>query len=98
MMEKIQKMVASKKTQFFLSQYGIELKHFLPGRVRIGIPNWRTQEEKLYNLINELRADPDITSVEFTETSGTALIYFNKDAMLQNEAQHRLLTIIKKYA
>lgn len=97
MLEQIQNKIASKKVEALLKKHGLQVKHFLPGRIRIAMPNWQANEAKVLSLIEEMKNDPDITSVEFTKETGTVLIYFNKDAITHPTTLNRWKTTIKKY-
>lgn len=80
-----------------LKRYGLQLKHFIPGRVRFAMPDWQANEAKVLSLIEEMKNDSDVISVEFTKETGSILIYFNKDALNQSDTLNRWKTIIKKY-
>ena len=97
MLEIIQNTLIRKKVEHLLTQYGLELKHFLPGRLRVVILDWRSREEMVLDLLSEIKNDADVISVEFTKETGSVLIYFNKEAMNQPKVLNRWKTKIEKY-
>ncbi|MED4351942.1 hypothetical protein P9265_06275 [Schinkia azotoformans] len=86
-----------KRIESLLRKYGIQVKHSLPGRIRLGFPGWKEREEKVLRLIEEMKLDPDIASIEFTKETGSALIYFNQNSDNQSNSFNRWLSIIEKY-
>ena len=97
MLEIIQNTIIRKKVDNLLNAYGLELKHFLPGRLRVVILDWQSREEMVLDLISEIKNDADVTSIEFTKETGSVLIYFNKEAMNKPEVLNRWKTKIEKY-
>jgi len=80
-----------------LKPYGLELKHFVPGRLRVAMPNWKSREREVRRLMEEMEQDPDVNYVEFTEITGSLLIEYNKEATLDKAILTRWKGIISKY-
>ncbi|MGD6818752.1 HMA2 domain-containing protein [Metabacillus sp. 84] len=87
----------AKRMNTVLQRNGVFLKHFIPGRMRLLFPNWRDYEKRMWMLIEEMKQDPDIHSIDFTKETGSALILFNPEAAAQPLALKRWLRVIEKY-
>ncbi len=98
MIKKIHNKLVNKKIESILRKYGIQVRHALPGRIRLGFPEWKTNEDKVLLLMSEMALDPDITSIEFTKETGTALILYKHEAINQSDSITRWLSIIEKYS
>ena len=97
MVETIQKLVTKKTGAALLEKHGIEVIHYLPGRVRVKVLNWQAREGQLMGLLQEAREDPEIISATFTKETGSALIHYNKDAVKKISTLHRWKTVVEKY-
>ena len=97
MLDKIKNTMARKQVEVLLKEYGLELKHFLPGRVRVAIVNWQGREKLILNLLEEIKNDPDVISMDFTKETSTVLIYYNKKAIHNPMTVNRWKAQIKKY-
>ncbi len=90
--------ISQKKIQSALTKYDIELKHFLPGRVRVQVLHWKEREQILQTLLDDIRNDQSIYSVEFTSESGSVLIHYDYEASKLQETQKRWLSVLQKYS
>lgn len=97
MLTKVKELVIRKKITSLLKKYHVELKHYTPGRVRVKLANWRNKRETLQNLIKDLELDADVESIEFTEQTGSILIYFNENALMNPQTHNRWIHIFEKY-
>jgi len=97
MLETLKEAALKLAAQKMLAPYGLELKHYVPGRLRVVVHNWQTREQELRRLIGEMENDPDVRVVTFTEATGSLLIEFNKDAAFSQEILNRWKGIISKY-
>ena len=80
-----------------LETYGIELKHYLPGRLRVVIRNWHINAEQLFAFAEEMERDPAIHSIAFTKETGSVLIHFAPQAIQDRAVVDRWLRIFQKY-
>lgn len=87
----------TRRVNTLLQRNGIFLKHYIPGRMRLSFPNWRDNEKNMWLLIDEMKQDPDIHSIEFTKETGSALILFKPESAAQPLSIKRWLKIIEKY-
>jgi len=97
MLENLKKNLGQMTAQKLLKNYGLELKHFTPGRVRLAMPSWQTREADIRRLLQEMKADPDVTGVEFTEVSGSILIQYKPEAPKNPATVARWRRILEKY-
>lgn len=98
MIEEMRKTITKKMLELELKRFGIELKHYIPGRVRIGLKNWQFKEDTIKKIIEDLSADPDIISIAYTPETATVLIYYNHQAVMQESTQNRWFSFYKKYS
>lgn len=97
MIEVIKNTVIQQMIQSFSKKHGLEILHFLPGRIRVKILDWKSREEKLNSLLKEMESDPDISSVSFTPETGTLLVTFRKEAIADKDSLRRWKNVAKKY-
>ncbi|APH04861.1 HMA2 domain-containing protein [Bacillus weihaiensis] len=98
MLTKIKNTLVHTKIEKLLKKYEIIVKHYLPGRIRLGFSEWEEKSESVITMLDELRKDPDIYSIEFTKETGSVLILFNKEEMNNRSTLERWLRTIEKYA
>lgn len=98
LLKNIKEKISRKKVECILHKYGIELQHYIPGRVRLRILQWEDREQVVQNLLNDMRADCDLTLVEFTPVTGSVVIYYDCEASKLQETQNRWLSILQKYS
>ena len=97
MLQGISGMIISKNIEKNLLAYGVQVVHFLPGRLRVKLHNWKSREVLLACLIEELRMDKTVTSVHFTKETGTALILYDHSSV-NGETLKRWIGLFQKYA
>lgn len=97
MLTKIKELVIRKKIKHLLKKYDVELTHYTPGRIRVKLFNWENKREMLQQLIGELETDVDVESIEFTEQTGSVLIFYNQIALKDPSAHTRWMLIFEKY-
>ncbi|MGM9928914.1 MAG: HMA2 domain-containing protein [Bacillus sp. (in: firmicutes)] len=97
MFEQLKLVVTRKAVEHELKKYGLELKHYIPGRVRIGLVNWKDKQDVLEKLLADLESDPDIQSVTYTKETSSVLIYYNHQAIKQEQTQRNWYSIMQKY-
>lgn len=97
MIAKLKEFAIRQQLAKHLDTYHIELKHYLPGRLRIVINNWRRNEGQIMQLAEELKQDPDVQSIAFTKETGSVLIHFNPEAIQNRVVIERWLRVFQKY-
>lgn len=97
MLQQIKEIIIKKNLEKTLMPYGIQIVHFIPGRLRVKLHEWKKREGHLISLITDLRMDKSITSVHFTKETGTALIHYDHSSVNEETVQ-RWVKLFKKYA
>lgn len=97
LLDHIYQAIQNKKIEFLLKKHNIQLKHYLPGRIRLALLDWQSNEQQVNSLLQEINEDQDVTSVEFTKETGSLLIHFNHEAINNPNVLNRWLTTIQKY-
>lgn len=97
MLQQIKEMIIKKNLERALMPYGIQIVHFIPGRLRVKLHDWKSREGLLVSLITDLRMDKSVASVHFTKETGTALIYYDHSSVNEETVQ-RWVELFKKYA
>lgn len=98
MLKRITEKISQHKVESLLGDYGIELKHYVPGRVRLRIKQWELRKNSINELLLEMKNDQDIQSVDFTPETGSMLIYYNHEASQLKSTQKRWLSTLQKYS
>ena len=60
-----------------LGKYDIKLVHFIPGRIRLQSPRWKTNVALSEKVVKELQAHPLVFSVQQTLVSGSLVITYD---------------------
>lgn len=97
MLTKIKGFVVRNKVESLLNKHDVELLHYTPGRIRVKLLSWKNKEYMVQGLIDDLRKDQDVEAVEFTEQTGSVLIFFNHAALENPNAHGRWLHLFQKY-
>ena len=97
MLTKIKEQVIKKKVTSLLKKYDVVLKHYMPGRVRVVLSNWKDKKVLLHQLIADLKTDPDVISINFTEETGSVTIQFNQAEIVNPNTQQRWARIFEQY-
>lgn len=97
MLHKLKELAIRHKLSTLLERYHVELKHYMPGRVRVVIRNWRTNADQIMLFVEDLKKDSDVHSIEFTKETGSVLIHFNPDALENRQAMDRWMHIFNTY-
>ena len=59
----------------------LEVKHHIPGRIRMSCPNLKNNKDKSSDLINVCDKIPGIISTRINQTLGTILIEYNTNVL-----------------
>ncbi|MCL1948778.1 MAG: hypothetical protein FWF59_03500 [Turicibacter sp.] len=97
MFDNLKKNMSQMAIEKLLKTYGLQLKHFTPGRLRLAMPGWKSREGDLRKLLEEMKQDPDVSAVEFTEVTGSILIAYRESAPMEKAAIDRWRAILEKY-
>lgn len=97
MLTKIKGLVVRNRVENLLKKHNVELLHYTPGRIRVKLLSWKNKEHMVERLIHDLKKDPDVQSVKFTEQTGTILLFFNHAALENPNAHGRWLHLFHKY-
>ncbi len=60
-----------------LEKYDIKMMHFIPGRIRLQSPRWKTNVNLIGEIVKELQAQPLIFSVQPTSVTGSLVITYD---------------------
>ena len=76
-MVKIREFVLIKYIERKLGKYDIKILHFIPGRLRLQSPQWKTNVTLVEKLVKELQAQPLVFSVQPTPVTGSLVITYD---------------------
>ena len=76
-MVKIKEFVLIKYIERKLGKYDIKILHFIPGRLRLQSPQWKTNVTLVEKLVKELQAQPLVFSVQPTPVTGSLIITYD---------------------
>ncbi len=93
----LKEMMVRRNVEKALMSYGVQIIHFIPGRLRVKLHDWQHREQLLVNLIDDLRMDKSVASVHFTRETGTALIHYDHSTM-NDDTLKRWMRLFQKYA
>ena len=72
----------SKENNLLANFKGIlEVKHHIPGRIRMSCPNLKNNKDKSIDLVNVCDKIPGIISIRINENLGTILIEYDTDVL-----------------
>lgn len=97
MLAKLKEFAVRQHLVKLLDTYHIELKHYIPGRLRITIRNWHLNGDQILSFAKELEQDPAIHSIAFTKETGSVLIHFEPEAVQDRAVLERWMRIFQKY-
>ena len=60
-----------------LGKYDIKLVHFIPGRIRLQSPQWKTNVTLIDKVVKELQVQPFVFSVQQTLVTGSLVITYD---------------------
>ncbi|MCQ6276241.1 metal ABC transporter ATPase [Bacillus sp. V3B] len=60
-----------------LGKYDIKMVHFIPGRIRLQSPRWKTNTDLIEKIVNELQLQPLVFSVQSTLVTGSLVITYD---------------------
>lgn len=78
-----------------MTRHGIRLLDSGPGRIVVSIATWREFEREILQLIEELRYDPYIYEISFSD--GVAEVVYDEAGLADPAAIDRWLRILDKY-
>src|SRR3954470_3757036 len=64
-----------------MEKYGIQMVHFIPGRIRLQSFRWKTNVALFENVVKELQAQPMVFSVQPTLITGSLIITYDASYM-----------------
>jgi hypothetical protein len=65
-----------KKYERRLNKHHIHIAHFIPGRIRLKSDLWKQNENLLQGLMNVIKDEPYVQSVEYVTITGSLVIEF----------------------
>jgi hypothetical protein len=77
MLDKITDFILIKQVERKLGKYDIKLVHFIPGRIRLQSPQWKTNVNLIEEIVRELQAQPLVFSVQPTTVTGSLVITYD---------------------
>ncbi|MEI3607802.1 hypothetical protein SPD48_19130 [Pseudogracilibacillus sp. SE30717A] len=80
------------------AKYGVQVEHFVPGEVVISIATWRRHKTNFFQLMDDLRNDPNIYSITFDETTGFVYISYDHSSLNNKATINNWLHIFKRYS
>lgn len=97
MLAKVKNAVVQRKVRSLLERYQVEVLHHTPGRVRVRIKNWNNNRSLLNRLLEDVKMDPAVDSVSFTEETGSILIHYHQDRVKEPTTHTRWQGLFDKY-
>ena len=76
-MGKITEFILFKHVERKLGKYDIKMVHFIPGRIRLQSPRWKTNVTLIEKVVKELQAQPLVFSVQPTPVTGSLVITYD---------------------
>ena len=77
MLGKITEFMLLKHVERKLGKYDIKMVHFIPGRIRLQSPRWKTNVTLIEKVVKELQAQPLVFSVQSTPVTGSLVITYD---------------------
>lgn len=74
---KVTEFIMFKHIEGKLRKYDIKLVHFIPGRIRLQSPRWKTNVTLIEKVVKELQAQLFIFSVQPNLVTGSLVITYN---------------------
>ena len=74
---KITEFMLLKHVEGKLGKYDIKMVHFIPGRIRLQSPRWKTNVTLIEKVVKELQAQPLVFSVQPTPVTGSLVITYD---------------------
>ena len=74
---KITEFILLKYVERKLGKYDIKMVHFIPGRIRLQSPPWKTNVTLIEKVVKELQLQPFVFSVQPTPVTGTIVITYD---------------------
>ncbi|MFC3882489.1 HMA2 domain-containing protein [Bacillus songklensis] len=65
-----------KKYERCLNKHHIQIAHFIPGRIRLKSDLWKQNERLLQELMDVIKSEPYVQSVEYVTITGSMVIEF----------------------
>lgn len=97
LLTKLKNIVVQRKVHSLLERYQVEVLHHTPGRVRVRIKRWQDNRVLLERLLEDMRNDPAVESVAFTEETGSILIHYRQDQVKEATTHERWQELFKNY-
>lgn len=76
MLKQVAYMHQLKKCERRLNKHHIYIAHFIPGRIRLKSELWKQNEGLLQSLMNVIKEEPYVQSVEYVTITGSMVIEF----------------------
>ncbi|MFJ5623343.1 HMA2 domain-containing protein [Peribacillus loiseleuriae] len=77
MLGKITEFMLIKHVERKLGKYDIKMVHFIPGRIRLQSPRWKTNALLIEKVVKELQSQPLVFSVQPTPVTGSLVITYD---------------------
>ena len=77
MLGKIPEYMLMKHVERKLGKYDIKMVHFIPGRIRLQSPRWKTNVTLIEKIVKELQVQPLVFSVQPTSVTGSLVITYD---------------------
>lgn len=78
-----------------MTRHGIKILHSEPGRIIVSIGTWKEYEREILQLIEDLKYDPYIYEISFSD--GVAEVVYDEAGLADPAAIDRWLQILDKY-
>ena len=77
MLGKISEYMLMKHVERKLGKYDIKMVHFIPGRIRLQSPRWKTNGTLIERIVKKLQEQPLVFSVQPTSVTGSLVITYD---------------------
>ena len=89
MLHRVKELQIANRMNRVLKRHAIEIAHQIPGRIRLKSPIWKNNPRTVNPIIQQLRNETRIFSIEYTTETGSLIITYDNspvDQMRQFES------------
>ncbi|MGE7768317.1 HMA2 domain-containing protein [Peribacillus sp. NPDC096540] len=77
MFGKVTEFMPMKHVERKLGKYGIQLVHFIPGRIRLQSAEWKENDNLVDKITKKLQAQPFVFFIQSTKETGSLVITYD---------------------
>ncbi|MBN8211144.1 hypothetical protein JI666_20710 [Bacillus sp. NTK071] len=96
MLSKVKQALIMRRLEKMLSNYQINVMHYIPGRIRISSPYWTGNSKIIETLMPILKMEDKILSVRHTPETGTLLVEYDATPDVQSAQIEAWFELVQK--